>query len=30
LAEAFCGVWVWAARNVDQIEASRAAFDARG
>ncbi|RYY24013.1 MAG: transcriptional regulator [Sphingomonadales bacterium] len=29
LAEAFCGVWVWAARNVDQIEASRAAFDER-
>lgn len=29
LAEAFCGVWVWAARNLDHIEASREAFDAR-
>ena len=29
LAEAFCGVWVWAARNLGRIEASRAAFDAR-
>lgn len=29
LAEAFCGVWVWAARNLERIEASRAAFDAR-
>ena len=29
LAEAFCGVWVWAATNVDRIEASRAAFDSR-
>lgn len=29
LAEAFCGVWVWAARNVDRIEASRATYDAR-
>lgn len=29
LAEAFCGVWVWAANNVDRIEASRASFDAR-
>ena len=29
LAEAFCGVWVWAARNVDRIEAARACFDAR-
>lgn len=30
LAEAFCGVWVWAARNLERIETSRAAFDARG
>lgn len=30
LAYAFCGVWSWAARNVDRIEASRAAFDSRG
>ena len=29
LAEAFCGVWVWAAQNVDRIEAARARFDAR-
>jgi DNA-binding HxlR family transcriptional regulator len=29
LAEAFCGVWVWAARNVDRIEASRSKFDSR-
>lgn len=29
LSEAFCGVWVWAARNLEQIEKARAAFDAR-
>ena len=29
LAEAFCGVWVWAARNLEQIEAARDAFDGR-
>ena len=29
LSEAFCGVWVWAARNVDRIEAARREFDAR-
>ena len=29
LAEAFCGVWGWAAHNIDAIEAARAAFDAR-
>jgi DNA-binding HxlR family transcriptional regulator len=29
LSEAFCGVWVWAAQNVDRIEAARRAFDAR-
>jgi DNA-binding HxlR family transcriptional regulator len=29
LAEAFCGVWVWAARNLERIEASRAKFDCR-
>lgn len=28
LSYAFCGVWVWAAKNVDRIEAARAAFDA--
>lgn len=30
LGEAFCGVWVWAQENLDTIERSRAAFDARG
>jgi DNA-binding HxlR family transcriptional regulator len=29
LAEAFCGVWLWAERHLDRIEAARAAFDAR-
>lgn len=29
LAEAFCGVWTWAEANIERIEASRAAFDAR-
>ncbi len=29
LAEAFCGVWIWAAANLERIEAARAAFDAR-
>jgi DNA-binding HxlR family transcriptional regulator len=29
LSEAFCGVWTWAARNVDRIEAARREFDAR-
>jgi len=29
LAEAFCGVWTWAEANLNRIEASRAAFDAR-
>ncbi|RZJ01294.1 MAG: transcriptional regulator [Brevundimonas sp.] len=29
LAEAFCGVWMWAETNVERIEASRAAYDAR-
>ncbi|MBU1345543.1 MAG: helix-turn-helix transcriptional regulator [Alphaproteobacteria bacterium] len=28
LAEAFCGVWLWAEKNLERIEASRAAFDA--
>ena len=28
LSYAFCGVWVWAAKNVGRIEAARAAFDA--
>jgi DNA-binding HxlR family transcriptional regulator len=29
LAGAFCGVWGWAAENLERIQASRAAFDAR-
>ena len=27
LAEAFCGVWMWAEKNLERIETSRAAFD---
>jgi DNA-binding HxlR family transcriptional regulator len=29
LGEAFCGVWTWAERNLERIEAARAGFDAR-
>ncbi len=29
LGQAFCGVWIWAERHVDEIEAARAAFDTR-
>lgn len=29
LAEAFCGVWTWAERNIARIEAARAAYDTR-
>jgi len=29
LAEAFCGVWTWAEKNIDRIETARAEFDAR-
>ncbi|WP_313538332.1 helix-turn-helix domain-containing protein [Sphingomonas sp.] len=29
LGEAFCGVWLWAAANLERIEESRTAFDAR-
>ena len=29
LAEAICGVWTWAEKNIDRIETARAAFDAR-
>ena len=29
LAEAFCGVWMWAEKNIDRIEAARLAFDGR-
>ncbi len=30
LAEAFCGVWTWAEKNLDRIEQARDAFDNRG
>ena len=29
LADAFCGVWMWAEKNIDRIEAARAQFDRR-
>lgn len=29
LGGAFCGVWVWAAENLDQVEAARQAFDGK-
>lgn len=29
LSEAFCGVWTWAERNLQAIEAARQDFDAR-
>ena len=29
LGAAFCGVWVWAADNLKQVEEARRAFDAR-
>jgi len=29
LAEAFCGVWGWAEKNIERIETARAAFDRR-
>lgn len=28
LGQAFCGVWIWAERHIDEIEAARVAFDA--
>ena len=27
LGAAFCGVWIWAERHLDQVEAARRAFD---
>ena len=30
LSAAFCGVWIWADRHREAVEAARAAFDARG
>ncbi len=29
LGEAFCGVWIWAAGNLDAVERARRAFDER-
>lgn len=29
LGEAFCGVWIWAERNLDIVERARAEFDDR-
>lgn len=29
LGSAFCGVWVWAAENLEQVEQARQAFDRR-
>lgn len=29
LSEAFCGVWIWAGRHLNEIEKARRAFDAR-
>jgi DNA-binding HxlR family transcriptional regulator len=29
LSEAFCGVWIWAAKNHKAVEAARAAFKSR-
>ena len=29
LAEAFCGVWIWAEKNIERIETARTEFDQR-
>lgn len=29
LSAAFCGVWMWAERHLEQVEAARTAFDTR-
>ncbi|MFP3759009.1 helix-turn-helix domain-containing protein, partial [Cupriavidus sp. SIMBA_020] len=29
LSAAFCGVWVWAAKNLDAVEEARRDFDSR-
>ena len=29
LGAAFCGVWIWAEKNLSEVEAARNAFDAR-
>ncbi len=30
LSAAFCGVWMWAEKHLEQVEAARAVFDGRG
>jgi hypothetical protein len=29
LGAAFCGVWIWAAENLEQVEQARCDFDRR-
>jgi DNA-binding HxlR family transcriptional regulator len=29
LGTAFCGVWIWAEKHLEQVEAARADFDRR-
>ena len=29
MAEAFCGVWLWAEKHIERIEAARIEFDER-
>ncbi len=29
LGSAFCGVWVWAAKNLDEVDAARQGYDGR-
>jgi DNA-binding HxlR family transcriptional regulator len=29
LSEAFCGVWIWAEKHLDQVDVARSAFDER-
>jgi len=29
LSDAFCGVWIWAERNLETVEAARSVFDER-
>ena len=30
LSAAFCGVWIWAERHLDEVETARAVFDGKG
>ena len=30
LSEAFCGVWIWAGKHLEEIEKARREFDAKG